>query len=389
MKIADCDLNKDILVVAEIGNNHEGGYALAEEMIGLAAEAGAGAVKFQTFRTEHYVSRRDEARFRRLKKFELSFAEFERLSVAARKAGLVFLSTPFDLESAEFLNTIVPAFKIASGDNNFHPLLERVAGFGKPILLSSGLADLGRLRQARTVIENVWRQRGAPDLSPGGVETRSTPVRERTAARAEACGSSSERLTPKEKPELAVLHCVAGYPVPPEEANLAAITRLREEFGGTIGYSDHTIGIEAAVMAVALGARIIEKHFTIDKQYSDFRDHQLSADPHDMAELVRRVREAAVMLGSGEKEPQKCERANEGAMRRSIAVRRDMPEGAVLAWEDLTWIRPGGGFAPGDERSVMGRTLRRAVQAGDILMADMLSEPRHSCRAEKREIAPI
>jgi sialic acid synthase SpsE len=339
MLIGPFDTDRDVLVVAEIGNNHEGSYALAEEMIGLAAKAGAGAVKFQTFRTEHYVSRRDEARFRRLKKFELSFAEFERLSAAARKAGLIFLSTPFDLESAEFLNTIVPAFKIASGDNTFHPLLERVAGFGKSILLSSGLADLGRLRQAKTVIENVWRRTGAT-------------------------------------PELAVLHCVASYPVPPEEANLAAITRLREEFGGTVGYSDHTIGIEAAVMAVALGARIIEKHFTIDKQHSDFRDHQLSADPRDMAALVRRVREAAVMLGSGEKEPQKCERANEGPMRRSIAVRRDMPEGAVLAWEDLTWIRPGGGFAPGDERLVVGRTLRRAVQAGDILTTDMLSEPR-------------
>ncbi len=337
MKIADRDLNRDVLIVAEVGNNHEGSRALAEEMIGRAAEAGADAVKFQTFRTEHYVSRRDEARFRRLKSFELSYADFEALAGAARAANLIFLSTPFDLESARFLNGLVPAFKIASGDNNFYPLLETVAGFGKPVLLSAGLADLPQLRRSKALIEQVWQQAGV-------------------------------------RQELALLHCVTSYPVPPAEANLAAIGRLRQEFGGTVGYSDHTAGIDAAVLAVALGARIVEKHFTIDKHYSDFRDHQLSADPAEMAALVRRVREAVAMLGDGEKTLRASEQANVAAVRRSVAVRRDMPAGARIRFEDLTWIRPGGGVPPGDERLVIGRALRRAVQAGEILTPDMLEE---------------
>lgn len=338
MRIADRDLNRDVLIVAEIGNNHEGSRALAEEMIGRAAAAGADAVKFQTFRTEHYVSRRDEARFHRLKSFELSCADFERLAGVTRAANVLFLSTPFDIESARFLDGLVPAFKIASGDNTFYPLLEAVAGFGKPILLSAGLADLSELRRAKALIEQVWQRNGV-------------------------------------RQELAVLHCVTSYPVPPAEANLAAIGRLRQESGCTVGYSDHTIGIEAAVLAVALGARVIEKHFTLDKHYSDFRDHQLSADPAELAELVRRVREAVAMLGCGEKVPQACEKANFVAARRSVAVRRDMPAGAGIAWDDLTWVRPGGGVPPGDERRVLGRVLRQAVQAGDILTLDMFEEP--------------
>lgn len=337
MLIGPFDTDRRPLVVAEIGNNHEGSCTLAEELIGRAAEAGVDAVKFQTFRTDHYVSRKDEARFRRLRSFELSYSDFERLSRIARTAGLIFLSTPFDLESATFLNSIVPAFKVASGDNTFYPLLERIAGFGKPVLLSSGLADLGTLQGSKVFVESIWQRDGVAQ-------------------------------------ELAVLHCVAGYPVPPGEANLAAIGRMRSEFHCTIGYSDHTIGVEASVLAVALGARIIEKHFTIDKHYSDFRDHQLSADPPEMAALVRRVREATTLLGTGIKVPQHCEQANEAALRRSVAVRRDMPQGAALTWDDLTWIRPGGGYPPGSELRVVGCTLRRPVHAGEILAPDTLAE---------------
>ena len=160
MIIGDFDTDRSVLVVAEIGNNHEGSYALAEEMIGRAAEAGADAVKFQTFRTEHYVSPRDDARFARLKTFELTEDEFSKLAAVAREAGLVFLSTPFDLASARFLNSLVPAFKIASGDNTFDPLLETVAGTGKPILLSTGLADASRIGYARALIRRVWAEMG-------------------------------------------------------------------------------------------------------------------------------------------------------------------------------------------------------------------------------------
>ncbi len=339
MYVGNVNLDTDVLVIAEIGNNHEGDCALAEEMVHLAAEAGAGAVKFQTFKTEDFISRDDKARFERFKSFELTHAEFERLSRVARDAGLMFLSTPFDLDSVEFLNGLVPAFKVGSCENTFYPLLRKIAETGKPVLLSAGLADVPQLAHSKAFIEQAWEEQGIEQ-------------------------------------DLAVLHCVTSYPVPPEEANLAAIRTLRDTLRCTVGYSDHTIGIEAAVLSVALGARIIEKHFTISKQHSAFRDHQLSAEPSEMAELVRRVKEADALLGSGQKLPQPGELANMPAVRRSIIARRDLPAGAAISEEDLAWVRPGGGLAPGQERLLMGKYLKRPLAAGaPIAMEDLQEHP--------------
>jgi sialic acid synthase SpsE len=339
MLIADFDTAAKVLIIAEIGNNHEGSYALAEELVGRAAEAGADAVKFQTFRTEEFVSHKDEARFRRLKAFELSQPQFEQLAAVARRAGVMFLSTPLDLGSAEFLAPLVSAFKIASGDNTFYPLLDTVARLDRPVILSGGLTDTRQLTYSRTHIEQAWRRNGL-------------------------------------RQQVAVLHCVTSYPVAPEQANLAAIATLVRELGGTIGYSDHTLGIEAPVLAVASGARIVEKHFTIDHSFSDFRDHQLSADPVELAELVRRIRQTEVLLGSGEKLPQECERAIEGAVRRSIVARCDLPAGTVLRWEHLGWLRPGGGIPPGQEHHLVGRTLNQTVAAGTPLRFDHVEKAR-------------
>jgi N-acetylneuraminate synthase/N,N'-diacetyllegionaminate synthase len=336
MLIGNVDLSREVLVVAEIGNNHEGSYALAEEMIGRAAEVGARAVKFQTFLPEHYVSRQDSARLDRLRKFALSFDRFADLAKVAARCGVVFLSTPFDLASADALDRLCPAIKISSGDNTFVPLLERVASFRKPILLSTGLANLSDLERARSAITSVW-----DELGHSG--------------------------------DLVLLHCVSSYPTPPAEANLAAIRTLADRFGGVVGYSDHTLGIGAAVLSVAFGARLIEKHFTLDKNFSEFRDHQLSADPAELAELVRQVRSAAELVGDGRKTAQASETLNRGAMRRSIAAGVDLPVGTVLRWEHLTWVRPGGGFAPGTETRVLGRTLLRAVAQGELLRPDHLS----------------
>jgi len=164
MKIGDFDTDERVFVVAEIGSNHEGNVSLAQEMIGLAAEAGVDAVKFQTFLTEHYVSTENRARFEKLRSFELTFKEFEHLKEAADKAGVIFISTPFDITSAEALNRIVPAFKIASGDNTFYPLIKTVARFGKPIILSCGLAGLKELEYVRALIEQIWNEDG---VNPG------------------------------------------------------------------------------------------------------------------------------------------------------------------------------------------------------------------------------
>jgi sialic acid synthase SpsE len=330
MKIGGRDLEKEVLVVAEIGNNHEGNYALAEELIGLAARAGAGAVKFQTIVPDKLVSPTQGDRIRQLEQFRLTYPQFEQLSRVARRHNVLFLSTPFDLDSARFLAPLVPAFKIASGDNNFFPLLREVARTGKPIILSTGLMDLAEVRASKAYIEDAWRAEGV-------------------------------------RQELAVLHCVVNYPTAPQHANLLAIRELRQ-LGVTVGYSDHTLGIEAAVLSVALRARIIEKHFTISKTHSAFRDHQLSADPVELAQLVRRVREAEEMLGDGRPFARENEREIAPRVRRSIVAARDLPEGKVIAWEDLSWVRPGEGLAPGREPELLNRALVRAIRRGEKIL---------------------
>jgi N,N'-diacetyllegionaminate synthase len=333
MKIGSVDLSQEVMIVAEIGNNHEGSFALAEEMIGRAAESGVHAVKFQTYVPEQYVSNRDADRLARLRRFALTTAQFRSLAELAKKLGVLFFSTPFDLDSAEALNGFSPVFKIASGDNTFLPLIEKVATFKKPIMLSCGLADLSEITTATDAINEIWRRESYLG-------------------------------------EVALLHCVSSYPTSPAEANLGAIKTLFKRFGGTIGYSDHTLGIEASIFSVALGARIIEKHFTTDKQYSDFRDHQISADPSEMRELVEKVKLAQVLVGDGLKNAQPSEEANRVMLRRSIAAKYPLDKGTVLRWEHLSWVRPGSGLPPGAEDQLIGRRLKAAVSVGELLNLD-------------------
>jgi sialic acid synthase SpsE len=265
-----------------------------------------------------------------MKRFELSQSQFSRLANEAAAAGLAFVSTPLDIPSAHFLDGIVDAFKIASGDNTFYPLIETIAKTGKSIILSTGLADLVQIEFAKSMIERIWREA-------------------------------------KQSPDLALLHCVTAYPVQTAQANLAAVRTLSRAFDCTVGYSDHTLGIRASVLAVAAGARIIEKHFTLDNNYSDFRDHQLSADPKAFKQMVQEIREVETLLGSGEKVPQPDEMASSQAIRRSIAVARTVKAGEVLGPNDLHWLRPGDGIAPGDERHVLGRRAAVDLAAGTIL----------------------
>ena len=322
MKIKEINTKEKVLIIAEIGNNHEGSFALAEKMIGLAAESGVDAVKFQTFQTEHYVSENDEERYKRLQSFELTFNEFEKLSNVAKKLGILFISTPFDLESAIFLNSIVDALKISSGDNNFYPLIEVIAATGKPIIMSSGLADIQQIMKSKTLIENIWAEKDIVQ-------------------------------------NLAILHCVSAYPVEPKYANLRAIQTLRESLDCTIGLSDHTLGTTAAIASVSIGARIIEKHFTIDKHFSDFRDHQISCDPQEMKQLVQSVREVEKMMGSGAKVPQLPEKDSSPLMRRSIVAKHSLSKGHVLKLSDITWVRPSGGLEPGEEQKIIGKRLNQ------------------------------
>lgn len=337
MKIASHDTSEKAFIIAEVGNNHEGDFGLAKEMVHMAAESGADAVKFQTFRTEQFICRDDEVRFQRLKSFELNYDQFAELGQLARAVGLIFISTPLDMESARFLNGEVDAFKIASSDNNFWPLINYAAMSGKPVILSTGLAGLGQIRAAVNHIHTCQ----------GGLE-----------------GTEG----------LAVLHCVSSYPTPPEQANLAAIRTLLQELPScAVGYSDHTQGIEAAVMSVAMGGEIVEKHFTVAHDHSDFRDHQLSADPVEMRQMVDRIRAVETMLGSGALGMEECETGNAPLIRRSIAARTPLEAGHTIRYDDLIWVRPGDGLSPGDENLVLGKTLMAAMNAGDRFQPAMLA----------------
>jgi N,N'-diacetyllegionaminate synthase len=328
VKIGPFDTDEAVLVVAEIGNNHEGDVAVARELVESAASTGVDAVKFQTFQTGAFVSPADTDRYARMQRFELSAEEFADLAQLAHERSLLFLSTALDLASVVTLEPFVDGFKVASGDIDFFPLLERLTATGKPVVISSGQSE----------VEEVGR---AVDLLGG---------------------------------EVGILHCVSSYPAPEEEINLRALGDLADRFPScTIGYSDHTIGLEAASLSVACGARIVEKHFTLAKNYSGFRDHALSADPSELSELVRRIRAAETLLGQRRKSTQPSETEAKFALRRSIAAARDLRAGQTLADGDFIWTRPADGLRPGEESQLIGRMLRREVHAGEHLRREDVS----------------
>jgi sialic acid synthase SpsE len=334
MRIGPIDTTQKVFIIAEIGNNHEGDFGLAQDMVRAAAAAGADAVKFQTINPVELVSASQTARVAQLEKFRFTYDQFGQLAELAGSCGALFMSTPFDLDAVTFLDGLVPAFKIASGDNDFFPLLRAVAETGKPVIMSAGLMELAEVERSRDFIRGVWQEKGISQ-------------------------------------ELAILHCVSCYPTPEEDANLLAIRAL-EGLGVVPGYSDHTLGIAAAVASVAVGARIIEKHFTVDKNYSDFDDHQLSADPDDLKELVRQVREVEALLGRPGKGMSGCEKSSKAPNRRSIVAKAPLAAGTVLGLEHLSWVRPGGGLAPGREAEVLGKRLTRALAHGEMIQPDDL-----------------
>jgi N,N'-diacetyllegionaminate synthase len=325
------DLSQRVLVVAEVGNNHEGHFEVAQELIHKAAECGAHAVKFQTYQTECFIHPQETARLKQLKSFELSPKQFAELADLCHAKGLLFFSTPLDLNSADVLTPLVDAFKIASGDITFFPLIAKTALTGKPLILSTGACTFEEVETTVSFVRRCYAEGKLPE-------------------------------------QFALLHCVTSYPVPPAQANLKAIPSLADHFRCPIGYSDHTIGIEAAILAVALGARLIEKHFTLDKSRSTFRDHALSADPKDMSELVQAVVRTEAMLGDGRKIVQSAEQPYLAVIRRSIVAGRDLTVGHLLKEGDLLALRLAGGLVPGQESLLLGKRLRRAVRFGEPLV---------------------
>ena len=327
MKINNIDTDKKVFIIAEIGNNHEGDFELAKEMISLAAKAGADAVKFQTFNTENYVSKSDTKRFEMLKSFELNVHQLKKLKNYANEKHVSFISTPFDIKSAKFLEQIVDAIKISSSDNNFFPLLKTVFSGDKPVIISTGLSNNEEIEDTLKYI-------------------------------------LSKHKNTNFKNQLALLHCVTAYPVEYQYANLKAIKTIKDNFNVTVGYSDHTLGINAAIASVALGARLIEKHFTKDKNYSSFRDHKISADPDEFSKMVKAVREIELMLGNGENVIQYPEKKIKLSVRRSIVANHDIKKGKILSWTDFNWVRPGGGIPSTETENIIGKKLKEDLVKG-------------------------
>ncbi len=326
MKLKNYKDKNKIYIIAEIGNNHEGNFETAKRLIIAAAKTGVDAVKFQIYKTNKYVSINDNTRFNQLKKFELNEYQFERLSEIAYKNNLAFIATPFDLKSAELTGKICDAIKVSSSDNGFFPLVEKVSQLNKPIFMSTGLYNIDYITKSYEILEN------------------------------------SIGIT-----NFALFHCVTAYPVPINEANINAIKSLIKKFDCHIGYSDHTIGKTACIAAASLGANIIEKHFTLDNNYSDFRDHKMSANPSQMTSLVKNLRILEKLLGSGVMRPSKSEINSDALLRRSIISNKYMPKGYVIKKDDLDWVRPSGGMKPGRENELINHITTREISKGSIL----------------------
>jgi N,N'-diacetyllegionaminate synthase len=329
-----------VFVIAEAGVNHNGDLELARRLVDAAADAGADAVKFQTFRAEAVAAADapkaayqlettggEESQLEMLRALELGEDAHAELKRAAEERGLVFLSTPFDAASVALLDGLkVDAFKVSSADLTNAPLLEEIASRGRPVLLSTGMADLEEIAAALAVLGDV-----------GTI----------------------------------LLHCVSSYPAPPEEANLRALRNMAERFGVPVGYSDHTVGYEVALAAVALGACALEKHVTLDRALPG-PDHRASLEPGELAELVRSVRTVETSLGDGVKRPTESELANRSLARRSLHAAADLAPGTVLAGDMLVALRPGSGIPPGRLAEVIGRRLARPLAAGEQLGWDAL-----------------
>ena len=334
--------NAGIFIIADAGVNHNGVLDTALRLVDVAAEAGANAVKFQTFQAEALASAsaekagyqkqttgNAEAQLDMLRRLELSPEAHRRIMQQCDKRGIAFLSSPFDLASIDFLITLgLGVFKIPSGEITNLPYLRKVGALGKEIILSTGMSNLEEVDTALRFLEKS--------------------------------GTARERIT--------LLHCTTEYPAPFAEVNLLAMRAMGKAFPGIkgVGYSDHTPGIEISIAAAALGASIIEKHFTLDKTMEG-PDHRASLEPSELAQLVRSVRHVEAALGDGIKAPTASELPNRDIARKSLVAARDIQVGEVFSEENLTAKRPGTGISPMLWDDVLGTKATRALRKDEAL----------------------
>jgi len=318
-----------VYIIAEAGVNHNGSFELACRLADAAKEAGADCVKYQTFKSENLVSKDaqkaeyqkkttgDSSQQDMLKKLELSYDSFVRLKEYCNKIGICFLSTPFDFESIDFLKSLdMPFWKIPSGEVTNYPYLVALAKTGKPVVMSTGMCEMNEIADAIKVLKD----NGTKDIK--------------------------------------LLHCNTEYPTPFEDVNLIAMKTMREAFGVEVGYSDHTKGIEVPIAAVALGATIIEKHFTLDRNMEG-PDHKASLEPQELKQMVCSIRNIEKAIGTGDKTPSASEKKNITIARKSIVAKKEIKAGEVFTVENITVKRPGTGISPMRWNEVLGTKALR------------------------------
>lgn len=337
-------INK-VIIIAEAGVNHNGDINLAKKLIDVAKDAEVDFVKFQTFKAETIVSPEakkadyqaknigdeNDSQFQMLKQLELSHDDHLNLMAYCKEKNIRFFSTAYDVEGVNYLNTLgLNMFKVPSGEITNYPYLRAIAHTKKPVILSTGMANLEEIRQAIIILEKY--------------------------------GTS--------KKDISILHCNTEYPTPIEDVNLRAMLEIADTFGVQIGYSDHTLGIEVPIAAVALGACIIEKHFTLDRNLAG-PDHRASLEPLELKNMVQAIRNIELaMSGSGIKEPSKSELKNISIARKSIYVKFDLEKGSILTEDMLIPLRPGDGISAISWEQVIGKQLVIDKTAFDKIMWD-------------------
>jgi N-acetylneuraminate synthase len=354
--------NNPVYIIAEAGVNHIGSLDKALQLIDVAAEAGADAVKFQSFRADRLVAKdapkadyqvrqtgETESQFEMLRKLELSPDMHRRLIEHCVSRNIQFLSTPFDIDSARMLahEFDLPRLKIPSGEITNGPLLLAAARTGKPLILSTGMATLAEVGDALAVLAYGYLGKG---------EAPSRDELDFAAKSAEAQRALVENV--------ALLHCTTEYPAPFDDVNLRAMDTLRDSFGLPVGYSDHTVGISVTVAAAARGAEIVEKHFTLDRSLPG-PDHAASLEPEELRAMVRAIREVEAALGSAEKKPAQSERGNMPVARKSIFAAEDIAKGEAMSAAKIVVRRPGTGVSPMAYWSIVGQTAKRAYRTGE------------------------
>lgn len=335
-----------VIIIAEAGVNHNGDLALAKRLIDIAVEAGVDLVKFQTFKADDLVSKEakqaeyqkknladgSDSQYEMLKRLELSEANHLELMKYCGSRGIEFFSTAFDVKGLDYLNSLgFSRFKVPSGEITNYPYLKKLSEFGKPVILSTGMADLSEIKAALSVLQE---------------------------------GIAKENIT--------VLHCNTEYPTPMEDVNLKAMNTISSECSVAVGYSDHTLGIEVPIAAVAMGAVVIEKHFTLDRTLPG-PDHAASLEPEELKEMVKAIRNVEKAIsGSGTKVPSQSESKNRSIARKSLHLVNDLAVGHCLVSEDLIALRPGDGISPMEISEVIGKKLNRDLDKGTKLLKEYL-----------------